>query len=233
MRSVKNEEGQVVVLTRNGEIAILDEKGRELEQYEIPQGSTLMVKENAKVKTGDVLCQWDPHSVPILANVPGKIRFEDVVEGETMKEEKDQGGNVRRLIIDHKGELHPQIIVEDKDGVTMDVYYLPERAYIEVTEGQMIGGGTIVAKTPREASGTQDITGGLPRVTEIFEARKPKEPAVMAEVDGVVEILSEKKRGKRTIIVKSETGIEREHLVPHGRSFLVHSGDIVKSPVNR
>ena len=103
------------------------------------------------------------------------------------------------------------------------------RAHIEVEEGKTIAPGTVVAKTPREASGIKDITGGLPRVTEIFEARKPKEPSVIAEVDGAVELLSEKKRGKRTIIVRSETGIEREHLVPHGKRFLVHSGDYVKA----
>ena len=229
MRFVTNADGEDVVLTRNGEIAILDPKGRELEQFEVPQGAVLRVKEDSEIKAGAVLCQWDPHSIPILANIGGKVRYEDVVEGETMRMEKDQGGHVRRLIVDHKGDLHPQVVVEDGDGKTLDVYYLPERAYIEVDEGNEIAAGTVVAKTPREARGTQDITGGLPRVTEIFEARKPKEPAVIAEVDGIVEILGEKKRGKRTIIVKSESGIEREHLVPHGRSFLVHSGDQVRS----
>ncbi len=229
MRSVANDEGVDIVLTRNGEIAILDPKGRELEKYEVPQGAVLHVKEDSEVEAGAVLCQWDPHSIPILANIGGRVRYEDIVEGETMRLEKDQGGNVRRLIIDHKGDLHPQIVIEDDEGKTLDVYYLPERAYIDAEEGQKVSAGSIVAKTPREAGSTQDITGGLPRVTEIFEARKPKEPAVIAEVDGAVEILGEKKRGKRTIIVKSESGIEREHLVPHGRRFLVHSGDYVRA----
>ncbi len=111
----------------------------------------------------------------------------------------------------------------------MDVYYLPERAHINVEDGGEITAGTIVAKMPREASGVKDITGGLPRVTEIFEARRPKDPAVIAEVDGTVEILGEKRRGKRTIIIRSESGIEREHLVPHGKRFLVHAGDFVKA----
>ena len=135
------------------------------------------------------------------AEVSGKIRYEDVVEGETMRMEKDAGGTTRRLIIDHKGELHPQIVLEDSDGKPLDVYYLPENAHIEVDEGETVTAGTVVAKTPREAAGIKDITGGLPRVTEIFEARKPKDPAVIAEVDGEVAILGEKKRGKRTIIV--------------------------------
>ncbi len=115
------------------------------------------------------------------------------------------------------------------DGSVADVYYLPEKANIIVNEGDVISAGATVAEVPREASGISDITGGLPRVTEIFEARKPKDPAVLAQVDGVVEILSEKKRGKRTIMVKSESGQEFEHLVPPGKRFRVHSGDHVKA----
>ena len=229
IRSVRNEEGKEIVLSRNSEVSLLDPKGRELEKYEVPTGAELMVKENQEIKPGEVLCQWDPHSIPILAEVSGKVRYEDVVEGETMRMEKDPGGTIRRMIIDHKGELHPQIVLEDADGKPLDVYYLPERAHIEVAEGTLLSAGSVMAKTPREATGITDITGGLPRVTEIFEARKPKDPAVIAEVDGTVEILGEKRRGKRSIVVRSETGIEREHLVPHGKRFLVHSGDMVKA----
>ena len=131
-----------------------------------------------------------------------------------MKIEIDPSGHVRRTIIEHKGDLHPQIIIEDAEGKILDYKYIPERASIEVNDGQMISAGTLLAKTPREVGGTQDITGGLPRVTELFEARRPKEPAVIAEIDGRVELLEEKRRGKRTIIVRNESGIEREHLVP-------------------
>ncbi|MEX2027398.1 MAG: DNA-directed RNA polymerase subunit beta', partial [Pirellulaceae bacterium] len=229
MRFVANEEGKNVVLTRNGEISLLDNKGREIEKYEVPNGAILLVNENEEVKAGTVLCQWDPHSIPILSEVSGKVRYEDVVEGETLRIEKDASGNLRRLIMDHKGELHPQLVLEDAEGKPLDVYYLPERAHIVVDEGKIVSAGTVLGKTPREAAGITDITGGLPRVTEIFEARKPKDPAVMAEIDGVVEILQEKRRGKRTIIIRSESGIEREHLVPHGKRFLVHSGDHVKA----
>ncbi|MCA9144781.1 MAG: DNA-directed RNA polymerase subunit beta', partial [Planctomycetales bacterium] len=229
MKVVRSSEGIDVVLTRNGEIAILDAKGREVEKYEVPTGATLLVEENQQVKAGQKLCQWNPHTIPILAEVAGKIRYEDVVEGETMKLEKDPSGHVRTVITEHKGELHPQVVLEDLDGKPLDVYYLPERAYILVEEGKKVSAGSVVAEMPREASGVTDITGGLPRVTEIFEARKPKDPAVIAEIDGVIEILGEKRRGKRTIVVRSESGIEREHLVPHGKRFLVHSGDIVKA----
>ncbi|MDP6555100.1 MAG: DNA-directed RNA polymerase subunit beta' [Pirellulaceae bacterium] len=229
MRAVTTPEGKDLVLTRNGEISIVDAKGREVEKHEVPTGAQLMVKEDDDIRAGKILCQWNPHSIPILAEVSGKARFEDVVEGETMRIEKDPSGHVRRMITDHKGELHPQVVIEDADGKPLDVYYLPERAHIVVEEGEQVTGGATLAETPREASGITDITGGLPRVTEIFEARKPKDPAVIAEVDGVVEILGEKRRGKRTIIVRSESGIEREHLVPHGKRFLLHAGDMVKA----
>jgi DNA-directed RNA polymerase subunit beta' len=229
LKVVRNDEGQQVVLTRNGEIMVLDPKGRELEKYEVPAGSNLLVQENQEVKAGQPLCQWDPHSIPILAEVGGKVRYEDVIQGETMRLEKDPSGHQRRLIMEHKGDFHPQVVLEDASGKILDFYYLPEKAHIEVTEGSVITAGTLLAKTPREVSGTQDITGGLPRVTEIFEARKPKEPAVIAEIDGTVELLGEKRRGKRTIIVRSESGIEREHLVAHGKHLRVHAGDFVRA----
>jgi len=229
LKVVRNDAGQNVVLTRNGEIAIMDPKGRELEKYEVPAGAVLLVEENQQVKPGQTLCTWDPHSIPILAEVSGKVRYEDVIEGETMRSEKDPSGHIRRLIMEHKGDYHPQIVLEDESGKILDFYYLPEKAHIEVNEGDQISGGTLLAKTPREVAGTQDITGGLPRVTEIFEARKPKDPAVIAEIDGTVELLGEKRRGKRTIIVRSESGIEREHLVSHGKHLRVHAGDFVRA----
>jgi DNA-directed RNA polymerase subunit beta' len=229
LKVVRTESGEQVVLTRNGELVILDPKGRELEKYEIPAGANLKVDENQEVRPGQILCEWDPHSIPILAEVTGKVRYEDVIEGETMRIEKDPSGHIRRMVMEHKGDLHPQVVLEDETGKILDFYYLPEKAYIEVNEGQSASAGTLLAKTPREVSGTQDITGGLPRVTEIFEARKPKDPAVIAEIDGTVEILGEKRRGKRTIIVRSESGIEREHLVSHGKHLRVHSGDFVRA----
>ncbi len=230
LKVVSTDEGQKIVLARNGEVSLVDEKGRELEKYEVPAGAILKVNEDDTVAAGAVLCEWDPHSIPILAETGGKVRFEDLIENQTMRSEKDPSGHIRYVIMEHKGDLHPQVVVEDpKDGKILDFYYMPERAHLEVEEGQIISPGTLVAKTPREATGTQDITGGLPRVTEIFEARKPKDPAVIAEIDGTVELLSEKKRGKRSIIVRSESGIEREHLITHNKHLRVHSGDIVRA----
>jgi DNA-directed RNA polymerase subunit beta' len=226
---VTNDEGKKIALSRNGEIQILDPKGRELEKYDVPDGSEMKVEDGQTVGKGTMLCEWDPHNVPILTEVGGRVRYEDIVENETMRAEMDASGHMRRTIIEHKGDLHPQILIEDGEGKTLAYYYIPERAGIEINEGAQVTAGTLLAKTPREVGGTQDITGGLPRVTELFEARRPKEPAVIAEIDGRVELLEEKRRGKRTIIVKNESGIEREHLVPHGRYLRVHGGDRVKA----
>ncbi|TWU05045.1 DNA-directed RNA polymerase subunit beta' [Stieleria varia] len=229
IRAVKNSEGRMVVLTRNGEISLVDDRGREFESYPIPSGSVLLVEDGQKVVNGETLCQWNPYSVPILSEVAGKVRFEDVVEGETVRTERDASGKSRLLVIDHKGDLHPQIVVEDNTGKALDVQFLPERAVISCTDGMTVEPGMTLAEMPRDSGGVSDITGGLPRVTEIFEARKPKDPAIISEVDGEVEILAEKKRGKTTIVVRSESGIEREHMVPTGKRFLVHTGDVVKA----
>jgi DNA-directed RNA polymerase subunit beta' len=229
MRFVRNDDGQDVVLTRNCEIAVVDARGRELERYEVPVGARLMIAENQEIAKGQVLCEWNPHKIPILSTVGGKVSFVDIVEGETLKIEKDPSGNIRRRIMDSRGKYHPQIVLEDAEGRAVDVHYLPDKAIISVQEGKKVNAGTELAEMPREATGVKDITGGLPRVTEIFEARKPKDPAVVAELDGIVEISKDRKRGKRSILVKSESGEEVEHLVPPGKRFLVHSGDSVKA----
>jgi DNA-directed RNA polymerase subunit beta' len=165
--------------------------------------------------------------VPILTEVAGGIRFEDIIEDVTMRREVDKGtGFERKVIIEHRGDHHPQIVIEDDSHSILGLYSIPEKAHIEVEEGDSVAAGALLAKTPREMGGSQDITGGLSRVTELFEARRPKDPAVMAEVDGVVE-LGERKRGKRTVIVRADSGKEYEHLVPQGKHLLVHRGDRV------
>ena len=231
IRSVVNSEGRNVVLTRNGEIIIIDPKERELEKYRVPNGATLMVSENDEIEPDQVLCQWDPHSVPILAEVGGKVRYEDCVEGKSIRTERESSGNIRRTVIEHKGDLHPQIVLEDGTGKILDFYYLPERASLEVEIGDQISAGSVVAKNPREATGTQDITGGLPRVTELFEARRPKDPAIIAEIDGEVELAGKKIHGsgKRIIKVMGDDGSEIEHVIPHGKQLLVHTRDHVRA----
>ncbi len=220
-----------VVLKRQGEIAILDAKNRELEKYKVPYGSTVLVGEGEKVKAAQQLVTWDPHRVPILAEVSGFVRFEDIEEGETVRVEqegKSKRETGRLVVIEHKGEKHPRIVVEDKDGKILDFHYLPAKARIEVKPGQKISPGDLLARQPREIAGTQDITGGLPRVTELFEARKPRDPAVMTEISGTVSLRSDKRRGKMTIIVKSEN-MEKEHHVPRDRHMLVHAEDYVEA----
>ena len=227
---VKNANSENIVLNTNGEIVIVDNKDREIDKYTVPLGAIVLVEEGAKVAQRKRLVKWDPHMIPILAEMAGIVRFEDVVEGKTMRYEADSATGVKRkVIIEHKGDLHPQIIMENEDRKILGLYPIPEKAHIEVEDGQKIScAGTLLAKTPRDVSRTEDITGGLPRVAEIFEARTPKYPAVMSEISGVVE-LGEKRRGKRSIIIKSDTGMEMEHLIPRGKHLKVHRGDYVKS----
>ncbi len=229
LKVVKNNDGENIVLDRNGEIVIVDKKEREIDRYAIPYGAQIMCGEGEALKSGQSIARWDPHNTPIFADRPGRARFEDLVDGKTFKSEKDNSGVMRKVVIEHKGDLHPQIVIEDMDGTPLIYYPIPEKAYIEVDDGKKVTPGTLLAKTPKESGGTDDITGGLPRVTELFEARRPKEPAVMAEIDGVVEIVKEMKRGKRTILVRSETGDVHEHLVPHGRHLRVQTGDRVRA----
>jgi len=233
--AIKSEDGGkvttvVVALKRNGEIAILDEKDRELDWFKVPYGAIVLVKDGQKVKTGESLFRWDPHRTPILAEVAGLIRFVDIIEGETIGIEEERKGQVGRpIVIEHKGDKHPQIIIEDKDGKILDVHYLPAGARIEVNEGQSVQAGQLLAHQPRATGGTQDITGGLPRVTEVFEARKPKDPAAMAEISGRVELRSDKRKGKMTIIIRSESSMEKEHHVPRDRHLNVHTGDFAEA----
>jgi len=220
----------IVALKRNGEIAILDAKDRELDRFKVPYGAVVLVKDGRKVKTGAPLFRWDPHRTPILAEVAGLIRFVDIIEGETIGIEEERKGQAGKpVVIEHKGDKHPQIIIEDKDGKILDVHYLPAGARIEVDEGQHVQAGQLLAHQPRATGGTQDITGGLPRVTEVFEARKPKDPAAMAEISGRVELRSDKRKGKMTIIIRSESGMEKEHHVPRDRHLNVHTGDFAEA----
>ncbi|MFQ6048325.1 MAG: DNA-directed RNA polymerase subunit beta', partial [Phycisphaerae bacterium] len=219
---------RLIALKRNGELIINDPKGRELERYRVPYGAQLMVRDGQEVGPRTQLCQWDAHLSPILADVEGYVRFQDIIEGETVRPEQERAG-AKYVVIEHKGEKHPQIIIEDKEGKILDFHYLPAKARIEVKEGDAVVPGWLLARQPREIAGTQDITGGLPRVTELFEARKPKEPAVMAEISGKVELRADRRRGKMTIIVRSESGMEREHHVPQDKQLLVHAGDHVEA----
>jgi DNA-directed RNA polymerase subunit beta' len=232
INAVTNDVDEAIALTRNGQILVMGPKGP-IEEFSISNGTVLKVKDGEQIAAGTVLCTWDPFRTPILCEHGGRVRFEDIVEGETLRMERDNSGAERFVIMEHKGDLHPQIVVEDEQGQSLEVHYIPEKAYIDVRNGQPVFAGTVLAKTPREVGGTQDITGGLPRVTEIFEARKPRDPAVMAEIAGRVR-LGENRKGKRVIIVEAidqngkPTGHEIEHLVPRGKPMRVNTGDYVK-----
>jgi DNA-directed RNA polymerase subunit beta' len=230
VQSVDDEGHTVMVaLKRNGELALFDAKGREVEKTKVPYGSYILVKNGDEVKRGQQLIKWDPHRLPILAEKDGKVRYVDIEVGETVREEDAGQGKKALVIIEHKGEKHPQIVIEDAAGHILDFHYLPAKARIEQPDGAQIKAGQMLARQPRGAGGSQDIVGGLPRVTEIFEARKPKEPAVMAEISGRVELHSDKRKGKMTIRVISDSGIEKDHHVPTDKHLLVHAGDYVQA----
>ncbi len=229
LRTVENADGATVVLNRNGELIIRDASGRNLEHFKVPVGSMVKFHDGDKVKRGDVLVEWEAANIPILCDIGGKVRFEAIVPEVTMREELDPAtGITNKVILEGKGDLHPQVILEDDDGNPVAYYPIPEKATLRVEEGRKVTPGTLLASTPREMSGPTDITGGLPRVTELFEARSPKDPAVMAEIDGVVDF-GERKRGKRTIVIRGEGGTEVEHAIPQGKHYRVHKGDRVKA----
>jgi DNA-directed RNA polymerase subunit beta' len=229
LRYVELEDGSNIVLNKNGSIAILGEEGRELETHSIVIGAVVAVPDGRKIKKGDTLVQWDPHNVPILSEKAGKVRFLDVIPGVTMKQEVDQHtGQEAIVIIEHKEDLHPQIIVLDDHNEPVASYPIPSGAHIVVEEGDKIVAGTLMAKTPRKSAKTKDITGGLPRVAELFEARHPKEASEISKIDGVVDF-GPSVRGKRCILIKDpQTGTEEEHLIPIGKHVIVFKGDFVK-----
>jgi len=230
LRLVELEDGNNIVLNKNGSISIVaEDTGRELEAHNLVIGSVIAVKEGGKVKKGDPFVQWDPYNVPILSEKGGKVKFVDIIEGVTMKQELDQAtAQEAMVIIEHKEDLHPQIVILNDKGEPSANYPIPSGAHIVVSEGDRIVAGTLMAKTPRKSSKTKDITGGLPRVAELFEARRPKDAAEISKIDGVVDF-GPSVRGKRTILIKDpQTSVEEEHLIPIGKHVIVFKGDFVK-----
>jgi len=222
-------DGELIVLNRNGQISVNDAQGRELERCTVPQGALIRVEDGAKVEKGSIFVKWDPYTVPILTEVSGSIKFEDIKDGITMREELDPTTRLKnRVIVEHKGDYHPQIlVVNDKDEV-LAIYPIPAGAHIVVTDDKHVTAGDVLAKTPRIITKTKDITGGLPRVAELFEARRPKDPAIISEIDGIVEF-GESKKGQKRVIVKSSTGMKKEYVIPHGKHLNVYKGDKVFS----
>jgi len=238
VKVIINREGVPVVMNRNGEIAVVDEAGREREKYPVIYGAKLKCKENDYVKEGDVLAEWDPYTTPILSEVSGRIKFGDILEGITMQETKDEvTGLSYKVIIEPRDQtLRPRISIKDDKGKTIMMdgtssparYILPVGAHIAVNEGDDIYAGDVIAKIPRDTIKTKDITGGLPRVAELFEARRPKENAIVSEINGVVSF-GKMLKGKREVIVTPERGEPRKYNIPRGKHIIVHEGDYVKA----
>ncbi|MEW6584558.1 MAG: DNA-directed RNA polymerase subunit beta' [Nitrospirota bacterium] len=236
INTVKNREGLLVVMNRNGSIAVVDAKGREKEKYSVVYGAKLMVSNGQKVEIGQKLVEWDPYSTPILTEIGGKIAHGDIIEGQTVKEEVDEvTGLSHKVIIDYPANMRPRISIKDEHGRTQKIpgttvlarYLLPAGAHILVERNSTIYPGDILAKIPRETTKTKDITGGLPRVAELFEARRPKEQAIVTEIDGMVEFRGAHK-GMRVVVVKGGDEV-REYLIPKGKHVGVHEGDWVRA----
>ncbi len=229
MRTVQGLDGNWIVLNKNGSITVHNKEGRELERYNVVIGSVVSVADGGSVKKGDVFAQWDPYNVPILTEKTGTVEFRDMISGVTVKREVDEAtGVLGTVVIEHKEDLHPQIVVVDDNKQVLASYSIPAGAHVTVSEGKKAQAGALLAKTPRKIAKTKDITGGLPRVAELFEARRPKDAAEIARIDGVVDI-GGTVRGKRKILVKdADSGAEEEHLVPLNKHTIVFKGDFVK-----
>jgi len=237
INSVTNMEGHHIVMNRNGELAIVDDTGRERERYGIVYGAKIKVSPDQPVKPGETLAEWDPYTMPILTEVSGRVKFGDILEGVSMEEQLDEvTGLSRKVIIESRDQdKRPRITIKDEAGKTVKIsestvgrYFLPVGANISVAEDSAVSAGDVIAKIPRETTKTKDITGGLPRVAELFEARKPKDYAVIAEIDGVVSFGKDAK-GKRKVIITPEMGEPKEYLIPKGKHISVHEGDHVRA----
>ncbi|MDO8519193.1 MAG: DNA-directed RNA polymerase subunit beta' [Deltaproteobacteria bacterium] len=238
VRVVVNKQGHLTVMNRHGEIAIMDETGREREKYPLTYGAILRVKEGEHIKPRTMLAEWDPYTVPIITEVSGVIKYGDIIEGQTMQDVIDEVTGLSRKIITQAKDatLRPRVSIKDSSGKTVKListgsearYLLPISANIVAAEGESVAAGDVIAKIPRETTKTKDITGGLPRVAELFEARKPKEFAVISEIDGYV-MFGKDTKGKRKVIVKPEVGEMKEYLIPKGKHISVHEGEFVRA----
>jgi DNA-directed RNA polymerase subunit beta' len=230
LRTIKSLDGTWIALNKNGAITVHGKDGRELERYTIVIGSVIEVGDGEHVKKGQDFVKWDPYNVPILTEKAGKVEFRDMIQGVTIKKEVDEAtGVMGTVVIEHKEDLHPQIVITaEKGSEILASYSIPAGAHISVEQGKKVAAGALLAKTPRKIAKTKDITGGLPRVAELFEARRPKDACEIARIDGIVEI-GGTVRGKRKVIIKDvETGSEEEHLIPLNKHVIVFKGDFVK-----
>ena len=237
LKSVVNRDGVIIVVNRNANIAILDHRGREIEHYQVPYGAKVLVKDGEPIKARQEFAEWDPFNTYILTEESGIAEFRDVVRGMTMEEVQDEfTGLITKVVIEPKDEkmqprieiIHPTKKDKNNKPVALKRYYLPSRANLEVEVREKVSAGDVLAKIPREEARTKDITGGLPRAEELFEARRPKAPAVISEIDGVVQF-GGLVRGYRKLIVTNEKGGEKEYLIPKGAHLSVGEGERVRA----
>jgi len=242
IKDIVNKEGKVLAVSRSGEIGVVDEHGREKERYKIPYGATIHVKDEGPIEAGAVLATWDPHTHPIITEVAGIAKFSDFVDGQTVRAETDEFTGLTDIVIsDHKQrggagkDLRPAVKLMDKDGNDMHYvgtqipanYFLPEGAIVNLGDGDEVQTGDVIARIPQASSKTRDITGGLPRVADLFEARKPKEPAILAETTGTVSFGKETK-GKQRLVITGPNGEHYEELIPKWRQINVFEGETVQ-----
>jgi len=230
LKTVQDSDGNWVVLNKNGSVSVRDKEGLELESHNIVIGSVITVGDGETVKKNATFVTWDPYNVPILTEKAGKVEFRDMIIGITVANETDKDTGQKGMVVtEHKEDLHPQVvIVDEKSGEVLASYSIPVGAHLSVKEGKKVGGGTQLARTPRKASKTKDITGGLPRIAELFEARKPKDACTIAKIDGEVSFGSNVRGKKKVILTHVESGETCEHLVPMGKHITVGEGDYLK-----
>lgn len=242
IKLVKHSAGHSVAVSRSGEIAVIDSFGRERERYKVPYGATVKVEQGSEVEPGQLIAQWDPHTHPVVTEVAGHVKFVDLTEGVTMTHQVDEVTGLTHMVVtDSKQrgpggkELRPMLRLVDEKGDDLflsgttfpEHYFLPPNALVNVSDGAAVGVGDIIARIPQEVSKTRDITGGLPRVADLFEARKPKEPAILAEISGIVSFGKETK-GKRRLIISGNNGETFEVLIPKWRHVVVFEGEHVE-----
>ena len=241
-RLVKDSKGRLVILGRNSELVLYDEVGREKLRWKLLNGARLRVEPDSKVTKDTVLAEWDPHTLPVVTETDGIVVYQDLVEGMSFKEVIDETtGKSSKELVDFRqnaraGNLRPSILLQDAEGNPITLpsgnearSYLPVGAIINVENGDPVHAGDVLARLPKEASKTRDITGGLPRVAELFEARKPKDPAIMVDIEGKIEFGKDYKNKRRVRIIPADEDLEpSEHLIPKGRHVIVQEGDIVK-----
>ena len=229
IRTIKNKQEQLIVVSRNGEISVKSSKKQSKEQYQlVPYGARLKVKENKKVKKGELLVEWDPYSMPIISEVPGKVKLEDIIDGVSLHEEINRNTGLKeRIIIPYRSEkLRPRIEVVDKSRKKLGSYLLPVDTHIVVENGVEVSQGDVLCKIPQVDYKPRDITGGLPRISDLFEARNPKNSAVISEISGVVE-LGTTKKGAFKVTVIPDIGEPKEYPIPPDCHLVVYEGDRV------